>query len=171
MDKIKKQEEKNEEEDQREQEEEIIETENKEQKKLKELEEKIADFEVKWKRAVADYQNQEKWIREQRAEWIRSANQDLLLRILPVLDTLMLAQQHSADKNLTVSIGQFLDVLKGEGVEKIETVGKVFDPFLMEAVMTEAGEENVIIKELRAGYKLYEKVLRPAQVTVGNGNS
>ncbi len=146
------------------------ETKGKQSRKVAELEEQVRDLEAKWKRAVADYQNQEKWMREQRTEWIRSANRELLLRILPVLDTLMLAQLHSDDKNLAVSIGQFLDVLKTEGVTKIETVGKEFDPHLMEAVTTEEGKENTVIKELRAGYLLHDKILRPAQVTVGSGS-
>jgi molecular chaperone GrpE len=81
----------------------------------------------------------------------------------------MLAQQHSDDKTLAVSVGQFHDIIKSEGVTKIETIGKEFDPFLMEAVTTEAGKENTVIKELRVGYMLHDKVLRPAQVTVGNG--
>jgi len=139
-------------------------------KKYQELEEKIYDYEEKWKRAIADYQNQEKWVREQRAEWVKSANKDLLLRILPVLDTLFLAIQHSEDKNLKVSIDQFLAVLKEEGVVKIDTLGKEFDPFQMEAISSEPGEENKVIKELRVGYMLFDKILRPAQVTVGNGN-
>ena len=139
-------------------------------KKYQELEEKINDYEEKWKRAIADYQNQEKWVREQRAEWVKSANKDLLLRILPVLDTLFLAIQHSEDKNLKVSIDQFLAVLKEEGVVKIDTLGKEFDPFQMEAISSELGEENKVIKELRVGYMLFDKILRPAQVTVGNGN-
>lgn len=139
------------------------------QSKIKELEEQVRELENKWKRAIADYQNQEKWVREQRSEWIKSANRDLLLRILPILDTLMLAQQHSQEETLSVAVGHFLDILKAEGVTKIETTGKEFDPILMEAISTEPGKENKVTKEVRVGYMLYDKVLRPAQVIVGNG--
>lgn len=139
------------------------------EEKVEELEEKVREFEDKWKRALADYQNQEKWVREQRSEWVKSANRDLLLRILPVLDTLILAKSHSEDKSLEVSIDQFFGLLKDEGVIRIETIGKDFDPNLMEAISTEDGSENTVIRELRSGYMLHEKVLRPAQVTVGNG--
>lgn len=137
--------------------------------KVKELEEQIRELENRWKRAIADYQNQEKWVREQRSEWIKSANRDILLRILPILDTLVLAQQHSQDETLTVAVGHFLDILKAEGVTKIETIGKEFDPMRMEAISTEPGKENKVTKEVRVGYMLYDKVLRPAQVIVGNG--
>lgn len=148
---------------------------NKEQTKdhkdirIEELELQVKELDSKWKRALADYQNHEKWVREQRSDWIKSANKDLLLRILPVLDTLLLAVNHSDDKSLKVSTDQFLSVLNEEGIIKIETIGQDFDPTLMEAISTTEGEENKVIKELRAGYMLYDKVLRAAQVVVGNG--
>jgi molecular chaperone GrpE len=140
-------------------------------KLIEELEDQAKEFEDKWKRALADYQNQEKWMHEQRSEWIKTANKDLLLRILPILDTLVLAQQHSQEQALKVSVDQFLTILKDVGAARIETVGKEFNPYLMEAITTEDGEENKVITEIRAGYTLYDKILRPAQVTVGKGKS
>ena len=110
-------------------------------------------------------------MKEQRGEWIKSANRELLLRLLPVLDTLLLAQLHSEDKTLQVTVGHFLDILKSEGVTKIETVGKEFDPHIMEAISATEGKENTVIQELRPGFRLHDKVLRPAQVTVGNGEN
>ncbi|HZE86779.1 MAG TPA: nucleotide exchange factor GrpE [Methylomirabilota bacterium] len=131
---------------------------------LKELADQI---ENNYKRAIADYHNLQKRVQEEKSEWIRSANKDLLLRLLPVLDTLMLASNHLKDQGLTVSINQFLDILKGEGVIQIKTVGEEFNPHLMECITTEEGEEGKVLEELRAGYLLYDKVLRPAQVKVG----
>lgn len=125
------------------------------------------ELENQLKRALADYQNLEKRVGQERLEWIRSANKELMLRLLPVLDTLMLASQHVADKGLQLSIQQFLDVLKSEGVERIETVGKHFDPKQMECVQTEEGEEGKVLEEVRPGYTLYDQVLRVAQVKVG----
>ncbi len=128
------------------------------------------DAENKYKRALADYQNLQKRSQDERLELIRSANKDLLLRILTVLDTLLLAQQHVQDKNLEVTANHFLDVLKSEGVTKIETIGKDFDPALMEAIATEEGKEGKVVSEARAGFMLNEKLLRAAQVTVGKEN-
>ena len=142
-----------------------------EQDTVAELEARIADIDAKYRRAIADYQNLEKWMKEQRGEWIKSANRELLLRLLPVLDTLLLAQLHSEDKTLQVTVGHFLDILKSEGVTKIETVGKEFDPHIMEAISATEGKENTVIQELRPGFRLHDKVLRPAQVTVGNGEN
>lgn len=136
-------------------------------KEQAEQKEKIAQLEEQVKRTLADYQNLEKRVLEERKDWIRSSNRELLLRILPVLDTLITASKHSAEQILKVSVAQFLDILKGEGVEKIETVGKIFDPIIMEAVTTGEGEESKVLEEIRAGYTLYGKTLRAAQVKVG----
>ncbi len=134
---------------------------------LEELQKQVEENEGKYKRALADYQNLQKRVNEEKIDWIRSANKDLLLRLLPVLDTLMMAEKHLQDQGLTVSINQFLDTLKAEGVTRIKTVGEQFDPMFMEAIVTDTGKENEVLEELRAGYMLNEKVLRPAQVKVG----
>ena len=135
----------------------------------------IKEFENKYKRALADYQNLEKRIREEKSSWIISANKQLLLKLLPILDTLMLASKHSQDQSLQISVSQFLDILKNEGVARIETKDKEFDPHKMEVINTAAvdpsagsGQENKVVEELRAGFTLGDQVLRPAQVTVGS---
>jgi len=133
------------------------------------LKKQVEEFQNNYKRALADYQNLQKRVQEEKSEWIKSGNKELILRILPVLDTLMLAQQHVKDQGLEVSVQQFLDILKSEGVTKIETVGHEFDPHLMECVTTEEGDKNKVLQEIRAGFMQYERVLRPAQVTVGKG--
>lgn len=137
----------------------------KKNEKTKETEE----LENKYKRALADYQNLEKRTREERTNWIKTANKELLLRFLPVLDTLILADQHLSNEGLKLGIAQFLSALKTEGVEKIETIGKQFDPITMECIETVAGEEGRVLGEIRFGYKLYDIVLRVAQVKVGKG--
>ena len=135
-----------------------------------ELKEKIEESESKYKRALADYQNLQKRSLDERREWIVVANKELLLRILPVLDTLMMAGKHSEDKSLAVSLQLFLDVLKSEGVGQIKTKDKDFDPKTMEVIQTEEGEEGKVIEEVRAGYMIEDKVLRPAQVKVGRSS-
>ncbi|MDP3726690.1 MAG: nucleotide exchange factor GrpE [bacterium] len=137
----------------------------KKNEKTKEIEE----LDNKYKRALADYQNLEKRVREERANWIKTANKELLLRILPVLDTLILANQHAPNEGLKLSIQQFLSALKTEGVEKIEVIGKQFDPITMECIATIEGEEGKVLEEIRFGYKLYDIILRVAQVKVGKG--
>jgi len=133
------------------------------------LKQKIEELENQNKRILADYRNLEKRVDSQRRDWILEANKKLLLNLLPVLDTLMLAEKHSiGDETLSLSVKQFLDILKQEGVERIKTDGVNFDPNLMECLDTVEGEEGKVIEEVRAGYILYEKTLRPAQVRVGS---
>jgi molecular chaperone GrpE len=134
---------------------------------LEQLKQKLEEAEGNYKRALADYQNLQKRVAEQRSDLILSANKDLLLRILSVLDTLILANKHVENEGLKVSINQFLDVLKAEGVTKIKTLGEEFDPHLMECVAIDKGDDNKVLEELREGYVLNDKVLRPAQVKVG----
>jgi molecular chaperone GrpE len=127
----------------------------------------LSNLENQLKRALADYQNLEKRIAGEKSSWILASNKNLLLKLLPGLDSLILADRHTQDEGVKLSIKHFLNILENEGVKKIETVGKDFDPNLMEAVGTVQGEENKVIEEARSGYMLFDLVLRPAQVIVG----
>jgi molecular chaperone GrpE len=140
-----------------------------ETKHIEELKQKTEELENNYKRALADYQNLEKRVREERNDRILRANKDLLLHLLPVLDTLMLAKKHIkvGDEGLDLSIKQFHDVLKNENVERIETQGANFDPHLMECIESIEGEEGKVLEEIRTGYKLHDTVLRAALVKVG----
>ncbi len=140
---------------------------NDKQKENKDLE----IIENQLKRALADYQNLEKRVSLEKSEWIKISNKDLLLKLLPGLDSLILALKHTQDEGVKVSIKHFVDILENEGVKKIETVGKNFDPNLMEAISTVEGEEGKVVEELRAGYTISDNVLRPAQVIVGRNKS
>lgn len=131
------------------------------------LQDKVVELEDKYRRALADYQNLQRRTAEQRIEWARTASQDIVLKLLPVLDTLMLAYKHIQDKGLELSINQFLQILSQEGIEKIKTVGEKFDPYTMEAVGTTEGKEGEVVEEVRIGFILNDSVLRSAQVIVG----
>lgn len=137
------------------------------QSKIEELKLKNEELDNKYKRALADYQNFQRRVTEEKRDWLKIANSELLLRLLPVLDTLILANKHNGAMELKVSLGQFLDILKAEGVIKIDTNGKMFDPQFMEAIDTAEGEEGKVIEEIRAGFMIHDKLLRPAQVKVG----
>lgn len=127
-------------------------------------------------RTLADYQNLEKRAAQEREELRKSANSGLILRLLPALDTLMLAQKHTKDEGINLSVKQIFDTLEREGLKKIETQGLGFDPHIMEAVHVvevdpSAGSgqgEGKVIEELRPGFLLNDKVLRAAQVSVGH---
>ena len=127
----------------------------------------LENLENQLKRALADYQNLEKRIHEEKSSWVKIANKELLLRLIPGLDSLLLAEKHTQDEGVKISIKHFLDILDEVGVKKIETIGKNFDPNLMEAVSTTQGEEGLVVEELRVGYTLNGQILRVVQVIVG----
>lgn len=132
------------------------------------LKNRIAELENQVKRTLADYQNLEKRVAFERREWLIKANKDLILKLLPAIDFLLLSSKHIKDEGLDISIQKFFDILKEEGVEKIEALGKQFDPNLMEAMKAVSGEEGKVVEELRLGFKIGDEVLRPTEVTVGS---
>lgn len=136
-------------------------------KEVEELKQKVQELEEKYKRALADYQNLEKRVLEDRKQWIIMANKDLILKILPAIDTLTMASKHNQDEGLVLSLKQLLDILKSEGLEKIETTGEKFNPQTMECMETDEGEEGKVLEEIRVGYLLNGNLLRPALVKVG----
>ena len=119
------------------------------------------------KRALADYQNLERRVEEERRLLGALSSAILIEKFLPVLDNLESAQSHLSDPGLEIVIKQFKDILNQEGVEEIQTEGQTFDPNMHEAVEVAEGEnDNTIVKTVRKGYKINNKVLRPAQVVV-----
>jgi len=66
---------------------------------------------------------------------------------------------------------QFMQVLEREGVKEIETLGKTFDPHTMDAIDTETGEKDKVIRVAQKGYTISGVILRPAKVIVGKGES
>lgn len=138
-----------------------------ENKEIVDLKKRNEELELQVKRVLADYQNLEKRVAGERREVIINANKELIMRLLPVLDALMMAEKHTEDQGLKLSMKQFIDVLKTEGIEKIETVGKDFDPKIMECIEVKEGDEGKVLSEARAGYLFNDRVLRPAQVVVG----
>lgn len=139
------------------------------QEETKKLEVQEKELEEQLKRTLADYRNLEKRVALEKEELIKSANSGLILRLLPAIDALLLAQKHTKDEGISLSIKKFLDILENEGVKKIETRDKEFNPVLMECVQTIEGEEGKVVEEVKPGYIMGEKVLRPAQVIVGSG--
>lgn len=134
---------------------------------LEQLKGLATQLEGNYKRALADYQNLQRRTQAEKAEWIRMASRDLVLKLLPILDTLMLAEKHTQDKNFALTVSQFLQALEQEGVTRIKTTDEEFDPQTMEAVTTAEGKTGKVIEEIRAGFMYYDSVLRAAQVVVG----
>ena len=129
--------------------------------------EKHQELENQLKRALADYQNLERRVEQERRLLSTLSSAILIEKFLPVLDNLENAQKHLSDEGLEIVVKQFKDVLTSEGVSEIEVEGQQFDPNLHEAIETSEGtNDGRIVKVLRKGYKLGDKVLRATQVVV-----
>lgn len=135
-------------------------------KKTEELEMHAQYWKNKYLRALADYQNLEKRIAQSRVEDAKYAAKNLIVKLLPLLDTLTKAHEHLQDQGLTLALKQFSDLLAEEKIEKIEVIGKKFDPHTMECIEV-TGEGDEVTEEVRAGYKMYDQVIRVARVKVG----
>ncbi len=128
---------------------------------------RIEELENQLKRAVADYRNLEKRLEDEKKDFVKYANRELLLRLIPAFDTLFLAEKYVADEGIKLTIKHLKESLREVGVDIIDATGKDFNAEFMEAVVTEPGEENVVLEELRPGYMLNGKLVRPVQVKVG----
>jgi molecular chaperone GrpE len=147
--------------------------------KLAQAEAQAAEYKDQWLRATADYKNFKRRTEIERAELIRSASADLLFKLLPVLDDFDMALASIPAEVAetpwwggTQLIAQKLrTIVEGQGLKPIEAVGADFDPNLHDAIAYEdaPGQDGKIIEELRKGYKLHDRVLRPSMVKVGRG--
>lgn len=127
------------------------------------------DWEEKYKRARADYVNLERRVKEQQEEFLKFANSVLILKLLPILDDLEKAAATEKNSGLNLVLKNLREVLKSEGVEEIKVKkGDKFDPHIMECTVVDGRGEDIEVGDvLRKGYKVKDKVLRPAQVQVG----
>jgi molecular chaperone GrpE len=140
-------------------------------KKIKntKLEKEVKDLENKFKRALADYQNQTKRHQSRQTEIIKFANESLLDKLLPVLDSLEMAQHHLKDTGLKMILDQFNKIINLEGVKEITSTGQKFNPETMDCAVLVKGSKDIAVTTLVKGYTYYDKVLRPAKVEVGSG--
>ena len=119
------------------------------------------------KRTLADYQNLERRIEEERKQLAKLSALLLIEKLLPILDNLENAQAHLSDEGLAMVIKQFRDTLSSEGVEEISAEGQEFNPNFHDAVeIQRADSDNKIVKVVTKGYKIEDKVIRPAKVVV-----
>jgi molecular chaperone GrpE len=131
-------------------------------------------------RRQAEFENYRKRVERERGELYQRGRDDVLLQFLPVVDNF-----ERALSSLETSEGdaealrdgvelihkQFKDALSKFGLEAVEAVGQAFDPHLHEAVTIEATDkhkENTVIEEFQRGYRIGDRLLRPAKVKVAS---
>lgn len=125
------------------------------------------DWKSKYLRALADYQNLEKRTSERVDEVRQFAAEVILNRFLPVVDTFTRVRDHVKDPGLDLAYKELVSILTEQGVEKIEVIGKQFDPVTMDCIEVVEGNENEVTEEVVPGYMFRGKVLRIAKVKVG----
>lgn len=145
--------------------------------KLAEEKTKAESFYGNWQRSAADFQNYKRRVEQEKEEMARWANASLILNILPVVDDLERALR-SLDSNLAgltwvegiyQICRKFQQSLAASGVSEIPSDGEAFDPRVHEAVTYAPGEDGRVVSVIQKGYKLGDRVLRPAMVVVGKG--
>ncbi|MGH7752836.1 MAG: nucleotide exchange factor GrpE [Gemmatimonadales bacterium] len=145
---------------------------------LSELREKADQYYKNWQRATADYLNFKKRVEQERGEAARLASAALVINLLPVYDDLERAVGN-VDAGLAglnwvqgvVAIHQkFGRLLEAMNVHEVEWDG-VFDPARHEAIGQAPGPEGQVLQVVQKGYRLGDRVIRPAMVIVGSGLS
>lgn len=142
------------------------------------LAEEVAALKDQILRSRAEFDNFRKRTAREVERIRKTAAESLIHELLSVVDNLELALQHGdGDKNslaegVKLVHKQILDVLERNGLERIEAVGKKFDPNIHEAVAQSASDEveaDHVINEFQRGYRLGGQILRPSKVLVSRG--
>jgi molecular chaperone GrpE len=131
-------------------------------------------------RSQADFDNYKKRATREKEEAIKYANSSLLERLIAIVDNFELGL--SAAKNegeespiysgMSMVLKQLNDFLAENGLQPIDAEGKKFDPNLHEAIAREPSEqvpEGVVLRQMRRGYRLKDRLLRPSSVVVSSG--
>lgn len=127
-------------------------------------EDKTEEYLNNWKRERADFLNYKKEEAKRIEQFARFASEDVILETIEIVDDLELAHQEYKDMGLEQILKKFKDLFKKYGVQEIVIDTTKFDPTLQEAVETEVGGEK--IAQVRTGYMMHDKVLRPARVRI-----
>lgn len=146
--------------------------------KLKEEADKSKEYWDKCLRLQADFENTRKRLEREKQEFIKFANEGIILELLIILDDLeravVLAESKHQDfpaflKGAEIILAHLYELLKEYGIKPIEAQGKIFDPAFHEALMQVEDAtmpEHTVIEELQKGYLLNDRVVRTAKVKV-----
>ena len=148
---------------------------------IEELKNRAAKADENWERLLrttADFENSKKRAARDRDEAVKYATESLVKKVIPVLDNFEMAlaavqNQPAASQSLQYGVAmihqQLRNVLLEAGLEEVDAVGKAFDPNWHEAVSQQESEdvpEGHVVQQLRKGYKMRDRLVRPATVIV-----
>lgn len=142
--------------------------------------EKTREYYEQLLRLSAEFDNFRKRQEKERQQFLEFSQKELLVKFLPVLDALenVLRQKNMESETLWKGFSliqrDILAILASEGLQRKKVLGKLFDPLKHEAVETidsQKHRENEIVEELRSGYLLKNKIIRPAMVKIARPTS
>ncbi|PYK04414.1 MAG: nucleotide exchange factor GrpE [Verrucomicrobia bacterium] len=131
-------------------------------------------------RSQADFENYKKRAAREKEEAIKYANGSLLEKLVAIVDNFELGleaakgegEQSPVYSGMTLVLKQLNDFLAENGLQAIDSEGKTFDPNLHEAIVHEPSDqvpEGLVLRQTRRGYRLKDRLLRPAKVVVSSG--
>ncbi len=153
------------------------------EKKNKELSKKSSErdeYHDKYLRTLAEYDNAKKRMERDIRDFVTFANKKIIIELLPIVDSFdrarEAAKQHKNgavfSEGLELILKQLHKSLEDNGVEKIKTIGEIFDPHIHEAiqaVQTDKYQEDIVAEEISTGYLLNGKLIRAAKVKISQG--
>jgi molecular chaperone GrpE len=144
------------------------------------LRQELEQAKASYQRLAADFENYKRRKAQEAQDLARYAAASLLTAILPALDNLSRAVAHidpeakdGLSEGMRLTVRQLQEALSSQGVERVPAVGSPFDPRIHDAVSTVPGEgleRDTVVAELLPGYRLHDRVVRPAQVTVAHAS-
>jgi molecular chaperone GrpE len=152
-------------------------------KKLRDMQESERHYKDQLTRMQADFENYKKREEKKKQEFMEYAKQDLICRLLSVIDNLERAVSYANNKEhqpetikegIQGTLKEFRNILEKEGLKPIMAVGEKFDPYCHEAIMQVESDqyaEDMVMEEITKGYYLKSKVVRPSLVKVSKGKS
>jgi len=148
------------------------------QKALAEEKAKAEKYLVNWQRSQADLENYIKRAEQEKLETVECANRTLILDLLSILDDFERAfaslpvelHEQNWTEGMKLIYNKVKAILETQGLAEIKAKGECFDPYCHEAAGQLEGEEGIVVEEIRKGYRLKDKLLRPSMVMIGAGN-
>lgn len=149
---------------------------------LKSKDKELEEYRERLLRLHAEFDNFKKRMAKEKQEFMKYANESLILELIYIFDNFELAFNSATKsrdfdalhKGVEMILNQMRGFLKEKGLERIESVGKKFDPTrhdAIEQIEMEGCEDNIVIEEFQPGYMLYGRIIRPAKVKVSKRKS
>lgn len=134
---------------------------------LNQLQSVLEEYKNKYLRAIADYQNYERRVQEEKKYLRDQIRSETLMAFLPLLDHLEKAELFIKDPGLKMIKDQFVGTMKSLGVQEVELMGREFDPHCAEAIEVVPGDvDNIIVEVTRKAYSLNGTVIQHGLVKV-----